>query len=126
VKEKIAAHSEKEYIFSGEETLSYGLKGKYITNGYSVIFSPGVKSNHRPHSTLSAKAQIPKFQGQIQGIFTCHSHIPSSEIKKLIHQPKFSLSRPGLYTELTPVTPFLVKNTTYRTETLSGSPPSWN
>jgi len=24
---KIAAHSEKEYIFSGEETLSYGLKG---------------------------------------------------------------------------------------------------
>ena len=22
------------------------------------------------------KAQIPKFQGQIQGIFTCHSHIP--------------------------------------------------
>jgi hypothetical protein len=25
---KIAAHSEKEYIFSGEETLSYGLKGK--------------------------------------------------------------------------------------------------
>ena len=28
MKEKIAAHSEKEYIFSGEETLSYGLKGK--------------------------------------------------------------------------------------------------
>jgi hypothetical protein len=31
-----------------------------------------------------------------------------------------------LYTELTTVTPFLVKNTTYRTKTLSGSPPSWN
>jgi hypothetical protein len=83
---KIAAHSEKEYIFSGEETLSYGLKGKYITHGYSVIFSPGVKSNHRPHSTLSAKAQIPKFQGQIQGIFTCHSHIPG-QLPSSAHLP---------------------------------------
>ena len=94
--------SEKEYIFSGEETLSYGLKerstrkkhrttyntkqnlttknntyrlqrekiysGKenahlytnsiqqerYNTHGYSVISSPGVKFNHRPHSILSA------------------------------------------------------------------------
>ncbi len=91
----------KKNIFSGDETLSYGLKGKYITHGYSVIFSPGVKSNHRPHSTLSAKAQIPKFQGQIQGIFTCHSHIPSSEIKELIHQPNFSLSQPVLYLERT-------------------------
>ena len=34
------------------------------------------KINYRPHSTLSAQAQIPKFQGQIQGIFKCHSHIP--------------------------------------------------
>jgi hypothetical protein len=25
---KLAAHSEKEYIISGEKTLSYGLKGK--------------------------------------------------------------------------------------------------
>ena len=43
MKEKIAAHSEKEYIFSGEETLSYGLKGKYITHGYSENSSPGVE-----------------------------------------------------------------------------------
>jgi hypothetical protein len=55
VKEKIAAHSEKEYIFSGEETLSYGLKGKYITHGYSVNSSPGVKFNHRPHFILSSQ-----------------------------------------------------------------------
>ena len=60
MKEKIAAHSEKEYIFSGEETLSYGLKGKYITHDYSVIFSPGVKSNHGPNSTLSGpNSEIP-------------------------------------------------------------------
>jgi hypothetical protein len=52
---KIAAHSEKEYIFSGEETLSYGLKGKYNTQDCPVIPSPGVKFNHRPHFILSAQ-----------------------------------------------------------------------
>ncbi len=133
---EITAHSEKEYIFSGQETLSYGLKrkkhkkekqeakkeaqersttqipnhclrrklypaeektptytqalqqGKYITHGYSVSFSPGVKSNHRPHSTLSAKAQIPKFQGQIQGVSTCYynplTNYPAFSVKSHI------------------------------------------
>ena len=35
-----------------------------------------IKIKYWPHSTLSAQAQIPEFQGQIQRIFTCHSHIP--------------------------------------------------
>jgi hypothetical protein len=105
---KITAHSEKEYIFSGEETLSYGLKGKYITHGYSVIPSPGVKIFFIHRHTFQPSQ--PRTGQQVAAISHCF----------------FSLSRPGLYTQLTPATAFRVENTTYRTETLSGSPPSWN
>jgi len=63
---KIAAHSEKEYIFSGEKTPPSAYitqllqKEKYNTQDCPLIPSPGVKINYRPHSTLPAKDRVSK------------------------------------------------------------------
>ena len=94
---EITAHSKKEYIFSGEETLSYGLKGKKhkkekqeakkeaqerdtAKSHIFKVFIPQAQIlkflsrclNLITGPTPPSQAQIPKFQSQIQGLSTCY------------------------------------------------------
>ena len=61
---KIAAHSEKEYIFSGEETLSYGLKGKKHKKEAQNNIQHETKPNHEKQHVQASKKKYIQRKGK--------------------------------------------------------------
>ena len=87
---KIAAHSEKEYIFSGEETLSYGLKGKKAQERKTGSQERSTrKKNKKPRKKHKKEAQN-NIQHEIKPNHE-KQHVQASKRKNIQRKGKFPL-----------------------------------
>ena len=101
MKEKIAAHSEKEYIFSGEETLSYGLKGKKHKKEKTRSQERSTRKKHR--TTYNTKQNLTTknntYRLQREKIYPAERKTPTYGLQKYRDRKNIPVCRPERHTE---------------------------
>jgi hypothetical protein len=86
---KLAAHSEKEYIISGEKTLSYGLKGKKHKKKKQEAKKEAQERSTEQHTTqkqnITTKNNTYRLQRKNISSGKENAHLYTSSTAKKIH-----------------------------------------